>query len=233
MKKYFAVNKAPKIGITILLGLAILVGLITCLSEGRIGYIEKLYPKATLSRGGDMGAVMEYDHVIETLNDAPTVFVVQFLERENAHEGMRSTVKVKQVLKGDTTMEGQEVILYENNYFATFEKKPWKLHYINSNPANLMNTTDDYLVFAEEKIMDDAYIKIDDRRQFSQYCDVNEIIALFNISKGPQTTFNNPDTALKLTYSEIQDQQFVSFSQKSLDNLNNIKNTIISEYFNN
>ena len=56
------------------------------------------------------------------------------------------------------------------------------------------------------------------------------MISIFNISKPNQIFYNNENTALSLSYSDVKEQEFVCFSQDSLNTLNSIKNEMISKY---
>lgn len=213
----------------IILIATILLGVITRISFGQSCYDETKYPSATLSRNGDYGAIMNVDEVVECLEGAPYILVVNHINSEEKFECTKSTVIVKQVINGDDINIGDEIILYEYNNFSTYQMQGETLHYINRNPVNLMNNTDDYLVFLTELNLNDAYKKYNPIREFSQFGEL-EMISIFNISKPNQIFYNNENTALSLSYSDVKEQEFVCFSQDSLNTLNSIKNEMISKY---
>lgn len=231
MKNMIKKNKILHISLTVFLVFTVVFGIVTRISFGQSCYDESQYDSATISRNVDYGAVMNIDEVVDCLNSAPYILVVNHLNGEESFECTKSTVKVKQVIKGDNIDVDEKIILYEFNNFSTYKMEGETLYYINRNPANLMNDSDDYLVFLTELDLNDAYKKYNPLREFSQFGD-REMISVFNISQPKQTIYNDEDAALSLSYSDVKEQEFVCFSQNSLDTLNTIKESVVSKYIN-
>lgn len=229
MKKTINKKRILIIFFTVIIITTVLFGIITRISFGQSCYDETKYASATLSRNGDYGAIMNVDEVVDCLKEAPYILVVNHISSEEKFECTKSTVIVKQVINGKDINEDDEIILYEYNNFSTYQMQGETLHYINRNPVNLMNNTDDYLVFLTELNLNDAYKKYNPIREFAQFGGL-EKISIFNISKSNQDFYNNENTALALSYSDIKEQEFICFSQNSLNTLNLIKNTMISKY---
>lgn len=229
MKKKINQKRILIVFFAVILIATVLFGIITRISLGQSCYDETKYTSATLSKNGDYGAIMNAGEVIDYLEEAPYILVVNHINSEEKFECTKSTVRVNQILRGDNINKGDEIILYEYNNFSTYQMQGETLHYINRNPVNLMNDNDDYLVFLSELNLNDAYKKYNPMREFSQFGEL-EMISVFNISKTNQDFYNDENNAFSLSYSDVREQEFVCFSQESLDTLNSIKNTVISKY---
>lgn len=215
-------KKIPGIAFSLFLTLTIIFGIITHISFGQSCIDETKYNSASISRNTDYGTLMNAEDVLLQLKDAPYILVVHKVASEEKFECMKSRVVIKQVIRGESLYEQDEIFIYEYNNFSTYQNQGEQLYYINRNPANLMNDTDDYLVFLYKMELNSAYEKYNPTPEFAQYGGL-EMISLFNISKNIQSNYSDAAMALNMNYSDIKDMEFLCFSQESLQNLNKIK----------
>lgn len=170
----------------------------------------------------DFSENINFEYINEQLKYADTVFVCTVMSSANQYECTKYTVKIDKVIKGNTINNDDEAVLYEYSHFVIDENN--ELLFFQTITKNLLlQQGKQYLVFAEALEYEKDYQEKLDCREFRIFDAEIDTFCLTDNQEKPLNRYAK-------TYKEFDNNEYVCFSQKAVDNLNSIKKEIIDAY---
>ncbi len=173
----------------------------------------------------DTNAVTESltaSYIIDKLKNADSVFVCTVEKTTNQYECLKHDITIDKVIRGENIQTGDKAVFYEYSNFILDSNGD--LSFNQSVTLNVpLKAQKQYLVFAQAMNYKQGYQETLPCREFRIFD--AEIDTFF--LDGDQTQPLDPTVK---TYAEIQDCEYICFSQKGLENLNSIKQTLFDMY---
>lgn len=165
---------------------------------------------------------------VESLNyqlqDADTIFVATITDVANQYECLKYQINIDRIIKGKNIYSDDVAVLYEYSNFILNENN--ELTYFQTITKNLpLQKGKQYLVFAEAIEYERDYQGTLDYREFRIF---DAEINTFCLTDNQKKALNSKAKY----YKEFKNSEYICFSQKAIDNLNEIKKQIIDIYLN-
>lgn len=160
----------------------------------------------------------------ELLNSDIIVEAEAVEEAKFLHQASLSTLKVKHVYKGDIK-EGMLFDFYQPIFFSTSTGNNDMLFLTNMSFFNLMQAGKTYIVFANKRDLSEIYEKTIEKKVY-KFVNINISWFLKEMTNPPILSENENNI---ITYGEIKDNEFMCFSNKQRESINNFKRSIMKD----
>ena len=169
--------------------------------------------------------------VNELLKSSDIVVKIRFdNQRDLERLSTFSTVIIDDVVKGDPSLSGKNIFVYEESFFL-FHGKQSLFYLVNGN--NLLRTGEQYILFLDHKEYPEQYVQSDKERltfimsqgTFSKYN-----ITKNTLSKEQMDEANHPDGSIY--FNQIKDIDFLLADPNLITAYLEVKEVILSKYRN-
>ncbi len=165
---------------------------------------------------------IDAEYINNQLQGADTIFVATVKDVNNQYECLRYTINIDKIVKGKNININETVVLYEYSHFILNENN--ELAYFQTVTKNLPLQNDkQYLIFAESLEYEKGYQETLKHKEFRIF---DAEIDTFCLTDNQTKVLNSNAKQ----YKDLKNNEYICFSQKSLDNINSIKKKIIDIY---
>lgn len=132
----------------------------------------------------------------------------------------KQLVTIEEVYKGENINKGNKIYITSFNWRFFFDNM-----FANMGFVNLLEKDKEYLVFIDEKVMSL------DKRDNNTYRLIDTIVSpVFNLEDREHTIVEVNGEDFYVPYTEVSKNEFFVSSQKTLDELHNLKHKLIEKY---
>ncbi len=158
------------------------------------------------------------DTELEMLEHVNLIAKVKFTgQRVQKYECTLSTVDVLEVYRGDGTLKGKRINVYELNYFHS------EGLYMNYTNLNLMKQGREYYVFMRKRDYMTEYQK---KLKYFEYYGYLNYFSIIPVEKNMEHYFT---PGKKLCWSAVKDYDYICFSQQRIDFLIKGQEVLLAE----
>lgn len=172
-----------------------------------------------------MGADFVFDmyqdtsELLQRLSKSDLIAKVKFTgNRKQMYESTLSTVIVLDVYKGDLNLVGNQIDLFEINFFGT------KGFYRNISMFNLIQKDKEYYVFLRKKKYMNDY---QNQLELPRYVCVNVDFSIISTVAENNTIYNLNE---KLFFSDVKESEYICFSKAEQEKIESIKSEITQHF---
>lgn len=164
---------------------------------------------------------VEFNSLIKQLESRSCAFVVTVEKNEFVHQAEKTTVTVDKVIKGDTKIVNQKIVIFEPNHISYHYS--YSYYFIN-NVNNIMQPGKQYLVFPD---------KIKYSEEFEKTLEYQEYIIEWNL---PLYSFpvNNKVERVPFTdivpYRDIKNYDYFCYTEEEVNHLEDIRVKVLEKY---
>lgn len=191
---------------------------------------------------------IEPDAVVLGFGEQDNIFLVSVEKSENFYKETKTTVRVEKVLKGDKSVEGQDVVIYEMCRFdyADRRKDTYFCFYSPNSWNNIMRVGERYLVSVNNFDYSEEYEKTLTLKEFSA---LDYMIGLYSVPVDSEITFIDPNLIVTDTsksevsggimiinfedmglYKYVKDYDWFCYTEEQAELLEEIRQTILEKY---
>lgn len=167
--------------------------------------------------------------VKKEIKEAQNIFVVEIKEHEQSFKETRTHATVLNVVKGDNSLLGEEILIYEPNFF-TYDKENDEYWYYSINNLNsIMGEGKKYLVFVNTVNYDTKY---EEQLLMKEFCvtdyqsDYDPILYSFPLDE--KIAYLDGEKAT--SYDYVSDYDWLCYTEEQAKLLEEIRQTIIEKY---
>lgn len=171
--------------------------------------------------GADFVLEMYQDtsELLQILSESDLIAKVKFTgNRKQMYESTLSSVIVLDVYKGDSNLVGNQIDVFEINFFGT------KGFYRNISLFNLIQKDKEYYVFLREKKYMNDY---QNQLELPRYMCTNVDFSVISTEAEKNAIYNLNE---KLFFSDVKESEYICFSKAEQEKIESIKSEII-QYF--
>lgn len=209
----------------------IIFGILTKCSYLKLTQDKNKLSNAALFMDEDMANALDYQYSEINLDSAKYeldcysyAFRVKCIDAQPCYHCMKFTVNVIDTVKGEINENGNDIVIYQWLGFDKISSE--KLAFNSPDFSMPLKIGKEYLVFAEKR---DYYMDYQKTLLSNEYslglmgmCPTAFVI--------DDTQVDYADISTDKVYSDIEDLYYLCFSQKALDNINEVSNKLISYY---
>lgn len=222
-------QKAAIASLSVLCAAVIVFGIFNQQSFNRITRDASAFPGAKLpdysyyAEGNNaLAEMLTANYINDKLQNADSVFVCTVENTTNQYECLKHDITIDEVIRGENIKAGDSAVFYEYSNFVLDANGD--LSFNQSVTQNVpLQDGKQYLVFAESMNYKQGYQETLPCREFRIFDAEIDTFCL----DGDQTEPLDPTVK---TYAEIQDYEYICFSQQGLENLNSIKQELFDMY---
>lgn len=196
---------------------------------GRMSYTNLLKEKGdsafSVAMLGDYADDTFFQDYKKILEEAPYIYKVKATgERIYETKSIGQRAVVEKVFCGNNELVGEDILLIGNYRLFFLEQESGEIMYaMNTGFVNYMQEGHEYLVFIEEQLESPGMGML--------YKLVSGIVTpIFDYSPHDNIVFNTPDENSGIPYKQVEDNEFFAGTQKTLDNLLDLKKNMIEKY---
>ena len=216
----------------LLITLAVFAGIITRSSYSTLSLNNEAYENAKLNFTPEHAdtydkAIMNYDFDMarkEYEQNCDYIFKIEVLSVEHCYGCEKYNVKVLKTVKGDTDETGKNIALYHAVWF--YEDRDNSLVFSEFDHSFPVKPGKTYLVFANKKNYIEEYQRTLDCNEY--YLEPFIYHPAIYASDEQQSAF--VDLNRDKTLADVEDQQYICFSQEALDHMNRFAREVIEYY---
>ncbi len=163
----------------------------------------------------------------KNLKSSQTIVVAKFTgDRQSTHYATLSTVEVERVIKGDSSLKGKQINVYENNALSADRRK---MYLRNFTPNNFFEKDKSYLIFTNKLDDYDGEYKRIKNIKNDEYAMTDYYLSCFCIDETDSQILDcNKENIID--YKDYSGSEFIVFSEKQKEQIYKFKSKILKEY---
>lgn len=163
----------------------------------------------------------------KNLKTAQTIVVAKFTgKRQSTHYATLSTVEVERVIKGDSSLKGKQINVYENNALGADRTK---MYLRNFTANNFFENGKSYLIFANKLDDYDSEYKRIKNIKNDEYAMTDYYLSCFCVDETDSKILDY-DKENIIDFKDYYDSEFIVFSEKQKEQIYKFKSKILKEY---
>ncbi|MDD6728976.1 MAG: hypothetical protein PUE08_07145 [Eubacteriales bacterium] len=148
-------------------------------------------------------------------------------ERNSAHYSTLSQMTVTNIIKGDDSLVGKEIGVYENNALGANNSN---IYLRNFTPVNFFEKGKEYLLFLDEtENYDEMYLK-STGKESKEYALTSYFVSSFCLNETESTILVWNDNGCVIDYNEFKTSEFIVFSREQKSELYSLKEKVLQKY---
>lgn len=167
---------------------------------------------------------LDKDDILKQLEKVECAFIVTVKHSEKTYQCTKTTVVVDRASKGDSSLEGKEIIIYEPNFIDYYKTNNTMRYYDINCFNNLMQENKQYLVFCDEMNYAESYKKTLTSKEFK--VDIELKLYSFPINED----IKHIEDISKDRFSEVATYDYFCFSESQANHLEDIRNEVFEKY---